>query len=85
MKIGNQGLKDINGDTCCYLAELGGWFPIRFVTECDASDGRKDDVLMNTNARVVLARCIVESVNKYTNCVTIHGIVVHAEPLIEIE
>ena len=85
MKIGNQGLKDINGDTCCYIAELGGWFPIRFVSEADASDGKKDNYLANTNARVVLDRCKVESVNKYTNCVTIHGITVHADPLIEIK
>lgn len=85
MKIGNQGLKDINGDTCCYLAELGGWFPIRFVSEADASDGKKDNYLATTNAKVTVDRCRVESVNKYTNCVVIHGITVHAEPLIEIE
>lgn len=84
MKIGNQGLKEINGDTCCYLVELGGWFPIRFVSEFDASDGNNDNFLANTNAKVVVDRCRVEGVNKYTNCVTIHGITVHAEPLIEV-
>lgn len=85
MKIGNQGIKKINGCDCCYLAELGGWFPLAYVSEADASDGAKDNYLANTNARVTVDRCRVEEVEKYTNCVKIHGIRVHAEPLIEIE
>ena len=36
MKIGNQGLKNINGDVCCYLEEIGGWYPISQVSEFDA-------------------------------------------------
>ena len=85
MKIGNQGIKNINGDECCYLAELGGWFPTRLVSESDASDGKKDNYLANTNARVVVDRIRVDAVDKYTNAVKIGGVQVHAEPLIEIE
>ena len=85
MKIGNQGIENFNGDECCYLAELGGWFPTRFVSEYDASDGRKDNYLANTNAKVVVDRCKVENVDVTNNLVMIHGIWVKPEPLTEIE
>ena len=84
MKIGNQGLKAINGQTCAYLAELGGWFPIDYVSEYDASDGNKDNYLANTNARVYVDRCRVDSVNVKSNLVQIHGIWVNPTPLIEV-
>lgn len=85
MKIGNQGLKKVGNSDCCYLAELGGWFPIEYVDEADASDGRKDNYLANTNAHVVVTRCVVQQVNKAKNLVMIHGIWVNAEPLIEVK
>ena len=84
MKIGNQGLKAINGQTCAYLAELGGWFPIDYVSEYDSSDGNKDNYLANTNARVYVDRCRVDSVNVKSNLVQIHGIWVNPTPLIEV-
>lgn len=84
MKLGSQGLKNINGDTCAYLAQLGGWFPIRFVSEADASDGKKDNYLANTNARIYVDRCRVDAVNVRNNTVQIHGIWVNAGPLIEV-
>lgn len=85
MKIGNQGLKSINGDTCCYLAELGGWFPIKFVSEYDASDGKKDNYLANTNAKVYVDQCTVEAVDVKNNLAKIHGIWVKPAPLTEIK
>lgn len=84
MKIGYQGLKNIDGATCCYLAELGGWFPIDYVSEYDASDGKHDNYLANTNAVVYVDRCKVEAVNVKSNLVQIHGIWVKPDPLCEI-
>lgn len=84
MKIGNQGLKAINGQTCAYLAELGGWFPIDYVSEYDNSDGSKDNYLANTNARVYVDRCRVDAVNIKSNLVQIHGIWVNPTPLVEV-
>lgn len=86
MKIGNQGLQPVNGDICCYLSELGehGWFPIRFVSEYDASDGNKDNYLANTNARVYIDRCRVDAIDKANNLAQIHGIWVKATPLVEV-
>lgn len=84
MKIGNQGLKTINGDLCAYLAPLGGWFPIKYVSESDSSDGRKDNVLSNTNAKVYVDRCRVDAIDKARNLAQIHGIWVKAGPLVEV-
>lgn len=87
MKIevsGGVAIKNINGDECCYLPRLGGWFPTRFVSEYDASDGAKDNYLANTNAKVIVDRCRVEQVDVANNLVMIHGVWVHPEPLTEI-
>ncbi|MGN1277604.1 MAG: hypothetical protein ACI4UK_11500 [Floccifex sp.] len=85
MKIGNQGLKTVNGQTCCYLAELGeyGWFPIEYVSEYDASDGKKDNYLANTNARVYIDRVRVDAIKP--GLAQIHGIWVKAGPLVEVK
>ncbi|MGM9946982.1 M23 family metallopeptidase [Floccifex sp.] len=83
MKIGNQGLKTINGSLCCYLAEIGGWFPIEYVSEYDASDGKKDNYLANTNARVYIDRVRVDSIKN--GLAQIHGIWVKAGPLVEVK
>lgn len=84
MKIGYQGLKTINGVTCCFLGELGGWFPIEYVSEYDASDGAHDNYLATTAAVVYVDRCKVEAVNAQKNLVKIHGIWVNPAPLAEI-
>lgn len=85
MKIGNEGLKTIEGDLCCYLKELGGWYPISLVDEYDHSDGKLDDILSNTDAKVILKRSRVNSVDKVRNQCEINGIIVNCPPLIEIE
>lgn len=84
MKIGNQGLKTIGGDVCCYLVELGGWYPIRLVSEYDASDGSKDNYLANTNAVVFLDESIVTDLDVPNNRCKINGIWVNCQPLIEV-
>lgn len=84
MKIGNQGLKKIGDDLCCYLSQLGGWFPIRMVDKVPNSDGYNDNVLHTTNAVVYVTRIRVDAVNVQKNIVKIGGIWVDPTPLIEI-
>ncbi len=85
MKIGNVGLKKINNDLCCYLAQLGGWFPCSMVSKVPYSDGYNDQVLHTTNAVVYLDRVRVDAVNLQTDTVRINGVWVKAGPLTEIE
>ena len=66
------------------IKSLGGYFPTRFVSEYDASDGKKDNYLANQNARVYVDRCRVDAVNVKSNLVQIHGIWVNPTPLIEV-
>ena len=84
MKIGNQGLKQINGDLCAYLAQLGGWFPIRLVDKVRNSDGYNDNVLHTTNAVVYVTRIRVDEVNVQKNLAKIGGVWVNCGPLIEV-
>lgn len=77
-------VKNINGDECVMIKSLGGYFPTRFVSEYDASDGKKDNYLANQNARVYVDRCRVDSVNVKSNLVQIHGIWVNPTPLVEV-
>ena len=77
-------VKKINGDECVMIKSLGGYFPTRFVSEYDASDGKKDNYLANQNARVYVDRCRVDAVNVKSNLVQIHGIWVNPTPLIEV-
>ncbi|MFR4450129.1 MAG: N-acetylmuramoyl-L-alanine amidase [Holdemanella porci] len=84
MKIGNQGLKKIGDDLCCYLSQLGGWFPIRMVDKVPNSDGYNDNVLHTTNAVVYVTRIRVDAVNVQKNIVKIGGIWVDPKPLTEI-
>lgn len=77
-------VKRINGDECVMIKSLGGYFPTRFVSEYDASDGNKDNYLANTNARVYVDRCRVDAIDKARNLAQIHGIWVKAGPLIEV-
>ena len=77
-------VKKINGDECVNIPSLGGYFPTRFISEYDASDGKKDNYLANQNARVYVDRCRVDAVNVKSNLVQIHGIWVNPTPLIEV-
>lgn len=77
-------VKKINGDECVMIKSLGGYFPTRFISEYDASDGKKDNYLANQNARVYVDRCRVDAVNVKSNLVQIHGIWVNPTPLIEV-
>lgn len=79
-----KDVKKINGDECVNIPSLGGYFPTRFISEYDASDGRKDNYLANTNARVYVDRCRVDAVNVKSNLVQIHGIWVNPTPLVEV-
>lgn len=86
IKIGDEGLKSIGGDICCYLAPLGGWYPISQVSEYDASDGNKDNYLANTNAKVFLDERIVQKLDIPNNRVLLdNGIWVNSTPLIEVK
>lgn len=77
-------VKKINGDECVMIKSLGGYFPTRFVSEYDASDGKKDNYLANQKARVYVDRCRVDAVNVSKNLVQIHGIWVNPTPLVEV-
>lgn len=77
-------VKKINGDECVMIKSLGGYFPTRFVSEYDASDGKKDNYLANQKARVYVDRCRVDAVNVKSNLVQIHGIWVNPTPLVEV-
>lgn len=77
-------IKKINGDECVMIKSLGGYFPTRFVSEYDASDGKKDNYLANQKARVYVDRCRVDAIDKSNNLAQIHGIWVKATPLVEV-
>ena len=87
MSIGGKTpvIKTINGDECVYIPALGGYFPTKFISEYDASDGAKDNYLANTNAKVYLDQCTVEAINIQKNLAKVHGIWVSATPLTEIK
>lgn len=78
-------IKTINGDECVYIPALGGYFPTKFVSEADASDGKKDGYLANTKAKVTVDQCTVEKVDVSKNLVMIHGIWVKPAPLTELK
>lgn len=79
------GIKRISGDDCVNVPALGGWFPMRFLVEADASDGKLDQYLSNDLAKVKVVRTIVQKVNKDKNLVMINGVWVNPKPLIEIK
>ena len=85
MKLGSQGLANINGSTCAYLAPLGGWFPISMVSKVPGSDGYNDQVLHTTAAVVYVNRIRVDAVDAKKDLVKIGGIWVKAGPLTEIK
>lgn len=73
-----------DGDYIRIPALGGGYFPLRFISEYDASDGKKDNYLSNDKAKVYLDQCTVEAINIPYNLAQIHGIWVSATPLIEL-
>lgn len=79
------GIKKISGDDCINVPALGGYFPLRFLNEYDASDGKLDQIISNDKAKVTVAQTTVQKVDKAKNLVMIHGIWVNAEPLTEIK
>lgn len=71
----------IVGD-CVYIPSLGGLVPLKDVSEAaDTRDGKKDDVLANTNSRVYLTETKVTAINNHLNTVMVNGYWVNAEPL----
>lgn len=84
MKIGDQGLKNVGGDLCCYLAQLGGWVPISLVTKVPNSDGYNDDVLHTTKAVVYVTRTRVEAVDAKKNIAKVGGVWMNCGPLTEV-
>ena len=84
-KGATTAVKKINGDECIYVPELGGYFPTRFLSEADASDGKKDNYFANTKTKVYVDQCSVQKVDVKNNRVMIHNIWVNAKPLIEVK
>lgn len=82
--LANGGTRTINGDECVNVPALGGWFPTKFLSEYDASDGAKDNYLANDKAKVYVDQCTVEAINIPYNLAQIHGIWVSATPLTEL-
>lgn len=78
------GVKMVDGVECANIPALGGWFPTKYVSEYDASDGAKDNYLATTKAKVYVDTCTVEQVDIKNNLVMIHGIWVKPAPLTEI-
>lgn len=61
---------------------LGGYVPLSDVTEAsDTRDGKCDNYLATTNARVYLSPCKVEAIDVARNLVKVHGYWVNPTPL----
>lgn len=80
------GIKKYSDGDYIRIPALGdGYFPLRFISEYDASDGAKDNYLANDKARVYVDETSVEAIDVKNNRAMIHGIWVNAAPLIEIK
>lgn len=79
------GIKKINGVDCVNVPALGGYFPLKYLNEYDASDGKLDQYIANDKAKVVIAQTTVQKVDKVKNLVMIHDIWVDPTPLTEIK
>jgi len=73
----------INGVKCVNVPALGGPVPLSDVSEAaDTGDGKKDDYLANTKARVFLLQCKAKKVYESKNTVLLdRGYEVKAGPL----
>lgn len=83
------GYKVLDGIECVNVPALGGHFPLKYLSEYDASDGKKDNYIASTKAKVYLDTCRVEKIElpskKYKNGrAWLHGIPVDCTPLIEV-
>lgn len=83
--VNGSAIKYIDGVECVNIPDLGGWFPTKYVSEYDASDGKKDNYLANTKAKVYLDNATVEAIDIPNNLAKIHGIWCKADPMIEIK
>lgn len=82
--VNGSAIKYVDGVECVNIPDLGGWFPTKYVSEYDASDGKKDNYLANTKAKVYLDNATVEAIDIPNNLAKIHGIWCKADPMIEI-
>lgn len=83
--VNGSAIKYVDGVECVNIPDLGGWFPTKYVSEYDASDGKKDNYLANTNAKVYLDNATVEAIDIPNNLAKIHGIWCKADQMIEIK
>ena len=83
--VNGSAIKYVDGVECVNIPDLGGWFPTKYVSEYDASDGKKDNYLANTKAKVYLDNATVEAIDIPNNLAKIHGIWCKADPMIEIK
>lgn len=83
--VNGSAIKYVDGVECVNIPDLGGWFPTKYVSEYDASDGKKDNYLANTKAKVYLDNATVEAIDIPNNLAKIHGIWCNADPMIEIK
>ena len=71
-------------DGCVYVPDLGGLVPLAHVSEAkDTGDGRCDNVLQNTKARVFLDETEVQALDVKQDLVKVHGYWVKAGPLMD--
>lgn len=61
---------------------LGGYLPIKDVTEADASDGKLDDVISNLNAKVYLTPVKVTAIDVKNNLAYVNGYPVKCDYLL---
>lgn len=83
--VNGSAIKYVDGVECVNIPDLGGWFPTKYLSEYDASDGKKDNYLANTKAKVYLDNATVEAIDIPNNLAKIHGIWCKADPMIEIK
>lgn len=83
--VNGSAIKYVDGVECVNIPDLGGWFPTKYISEYDASDGKKDNYLANTKAKVYLDNATVEAIDIPNNLAKIHGIWCKADPMIEIK
>ena len=83
--VNGSAIKYVDGVECVNIPDLGGWFPTKYVSEYDSSDGKKDNYLANTKAKVYLDNATVEAIDIPNNLAKIHGIWCKADPMIEIK
>ncbi len=79
------GIKTLNGDDCVNVPDLGGYFPIRYLNVYDAGDGKKDQIIKNDKAKVVLAPTTIQRVSKNNKLVMVYGIWIKTDTLIKVK